>query len=304
MPKRHSPLDEPLAQEASELVGFEVTRTQIEDWREAQILEVTRSGSRPGQYSYAYVPGSPDLAACLARCLRDAREEGRIATLDQATLVCFVRGHRPREVGLRRAYERVYATLGVTPDGGIVSPRDAAKLLSRRASTHPLTRALKAHVERPGDLFSVIENLAAATLGNASELKPQTTAAIFGAFGASEDAIAQAIEHANTPGPSMVERAYAVRSASFEELMEAREFATVSVAVGRRMMELFASELGFHVMIPEGLSDIWNDLSTAVAWVPHVLIRRREIGREEYDATMRTLPGLIEQEFPQLSAET
>src|SRR2546422_344313 len=79
------------------------------------------------------------------------------------------------------------AAVGVGEDAPEVSPR-AVRKLSRRASKHAMTRALKEHVERPGDLPSVLENMAGVSFGKQSLIMPQTASAIAGAFGGSSKA--------------------------------------------------------------------------------------------------------------------
>ncbi len=300
VPKRHSPLDEPLARAASELAGFEITRTQVEDWREKGILEVARSGDRPGRYSYEYVPGTDALAACIGTILKEDRDRRLVPNLDEAVLVCFVRGHRPKEIGLRRAYERMFIGMGVGPEGARLTPRDAAKA-SRRASRAPVLRALKQQVERPSDLPSVLENMAEAAFGFSTTLKPQTIAATFGLFGATPEVI-EAVLRDPSPPPSIISHAEAIRTASMDELEAARDLATIWADALRRTVEPMARDLGFRFSVPEGLPEVWSEVVTAVLWLPHIVRRRRIHGVKEFDATIRGLPAAIAAEFPEADA--
>ena len=294
MGKRHSPHDQPLADEATRIAGFKVSRTQIEDWREASALDLVRSGSRPGEYTYAYAAGSAELAADLAAVLKDMREDGHVPTLDAAILVSFVHEHNPKERGLRKAYDRNYAAMGLDADAR-TTEREATKL-GRRASRHPMTRALKEHVERPGVLPDVLTNLMEVARGLKTTISAQTGTAVGETFGLTKERAEYVYEHMNVPGPSLPDYAAAIRTATFDEMKTARNLANIFVSSLEGMMGLLGRELGLEVTSPEGLPEIFNELLTAIAWIPHAIIKREEKGPDVYDAAIRSIPDYLVQE--------
>lgn len=304
MPKRHSPLDQPLADAAAKIAGVPITRTQIEDWREAGYLEVVRSGDRPGRYTYAYAPRSESLAAYIGAVLHKGRAEGRVPTMEEAVLTAFVLGRLPKESGLRHAYDTMYRRIELAGEQP-PTPKELSRY-SRRATRYPLTRALKEHVERPGDLPSVLENIGALALGQTSTVTPQTAEAIFGAFGLPTEMAKQVLEE--PPRPPMREMPAIISTASLEELVRGRDHAVLFTKVWKNVSGYIASELGFELKVPVGLPDLFSDLMTALFWVPRQILKRRELGAEAHERHMEVLraatPDVLAREFGRTDAKS
>jgi hypothetical protein len=311
MPRAPGQADEAIAREASRLSGLVVSPRQTERWREAGYLSpLERHGRGRGRGSRSEYPeGTTEHAACLASALEQTRY------LDEAALVCFVRGFSLSEAALRKAYRASFERLTTLMERAAPStePWDIAetigRLFARRASSSSSGRRMTARLVEAGkqaQMADVATNLVATALGVA---EPQRlTFESLNAMGPYRDTargIGPMLE--GPPEPSFAGLAEEV---SLERLTETALGATLQalergrddVKLWRSFSAAFAAtatrslgvDFGF-AMLAEVLAD---DFACALVGIPLMVIMRRSHWTEEASA----LFSMMEEQTPVFEA--
>src|SRR5690348_11043440 len=131
--------DRELAEAASGRGPQPISPWQVKRWREAGLFGTTRGwyGQGRGSGPVSYPPQAAAHAACLAENL------AQNLTLNEACLVCFLRGFSPRAQALKRAYAKCFERLTTwlekaagTSDRWEIADV-VARLVSRRAAGLP-----------------------------------------------------------------------------------------------------------------------------------------------------------------------
>ena len=302
-----TPADLELAQAASALAGRPISAWQIKRWREAGLLRTTREfrGRGRGSGPISYPPRSAAHAVCL-----DAALERRM-TLDEACLVCFLRGFSPRERALKRAYSNEYARLArwferAAPGArGPLEVADAVgRLLSRRSAGLPKLRAAKARIRAAGkpasDLAAVLTNVVGAMLGGPVAINRETLNA-FGMgglrtpFGLNNEVLL-ATNDLGLNSFSLPALVRGVADSTLAGLEQARADFLMLREVALRFASVLVRMYGLQL---EELAQLENDhlLATLFA-IPAVLITRRALGEERFATNLEILRG----ELPRLRA--
>lgn len=297
--------DRKLAAAASEIRKQTVSAWQIKRWREGGYLPTRRRflGRGQGSGPVEYPPEAAEHAARLAEALETYR------TLDEANLVCFVRGATPPERSLKRSYAKVYRRLFDWLDKTAASNdswqiADAvASLLSRRSAGIPRLGASRERLRnagrRPGLLRDVLANIISVFLGVAEQVNVDSLVA-FGADGL--------LAPIRTIGPLATRDDFKLDWLRFSAIADAIENATRvelelardSFALLREVARTFASVAGRTEGLQlDALSKVeGDDLAAALIGVPGVILIRRLIGAEQFDATVERFRS----DLPQMHA--
>ena len=299
--------DHELARAATAIGPEPVSPSQVKRWREAAQLPTTRRfhGRGRGSDPVEYTPDAAAHAACLARVLTI------YTRLEEACLVCFMRGFRPPERTLKRDYAQNYNRLTrwlERRSGGATNPWDiadaVAALLSRRAASLPQLRATQQRLRAAGkpksSLREVIANMLAVMLGANVQIHPDTLAALgmqgllapIGALGTlltSDDLKLEWFRLSAFPE--------AVENATLAELEQARDdFTDVS-----RVARAFALSVTriYDIRLDLLVSGFEDELGlAALIGVPGLLLMRRRVGAEQIDKNI----AILRAELPRAEA--
>jgi hypothetical protein len=298
--------DQQLALKATRLGPETVSAWQVKRWREAGLLATSREfrGRGRGSGPAEYPPQAAAHAACLAEVL-----DGTL-TLDEACLVCFLRGFSPRERALKRAYAAGYARITKWVNsvaGGSDNPWTTAdliaRMLSRRSAGLPNVRAAKSRLraagKRPSDLTPVLTNVLSGMLGASGRLHQDSLLAL-GMDGlrtplGTNGPLADADDH-ELSRFSLAALAESVRASALAELEQARDDFVPLREVTVRFGSIVTRTHGLRLdQLDRFASD---DLTAAFIGIPFTMIIRRTLGKERFDANLTTLKD----ELPRLRA--
>jgi hypothetical protein len=298
--------DRELASAATALGNYEVSEWQIKRWREAGLLATVREfkGRGAGSGPVGYPPHAPAHAACLAEVLENN------LTLNEACLVCFLRGFLPRERALKRAYTDSYAQVtgwlrrtAAGSDEPWTVADAAARLLARRSAGLPRLRAardrLRSAGKPPSILSDVLFNVLSAALGQPSRLQPDTLLA----FGM--DGLTTPISPAGSLAEpadleldrySLAELARTAHESALNELEHARDALVVVRTVAVRFVSIVIRTHGLRLDQVEEFGE--DNLLAALLGIPALLILCTALGKEKLDANVEQLRT----ELPRLDA--
>jgi hypothetical protein len=266
-------------------------------------------GDRDSHNGWTRFRGSGHEAAPLAACLAEAL--GRHLRLEEACLVCFLRGCSPPERALRKSYLRCFTRLhrwlervASGSDDPWVVADTVAGLLARRSAGIPQARSartrLRENKERPGRLNDVLANALSVALGAGGQLHKETLLA-FGMEGLLAPLDPSGTPLASTDDlklgwlglPALAEAATVTAEG---ELTEARDAFASLLEVASQFASIFARTRGLRFDLLLQLRT--DELTTALFGVPAALLIRRRLGTELFDHNLQ----LLSRELPRLRA--
>jgi hypothetical protein len=298
--------DEQLAIQATLLGPEAVSAWQVKRWREAGLLATNREfrgrgrGSGPVEY--------PEQAAAHAACLAEVLDGTQ--TLDEACLICFLRGFSPRERALKRAYATGYAritkwvnSVAGDSDNPWTTADLIARMLSRRSAGLPSVRAAKSRLreagKRPSDLAPVLTNVLSGMLGASGQLHDDSLLAL-GMEGLrsplDEDGPLADGDDLQLSRFSLAALAGSVQAAALEELEQARDAFVILREVAVRFGLILTRTHGIRLEQLDLLAR--DDLAAAFIGIPFTLVIRLTLGKDTFNANLETLTG----ELPRLRA--
>jgi hypothetical protein len=231
-------------------------------------------------------------------------------TLNEACLVCFMRGFSPKERALKKAYTDSFAQVtgwlrrtAAGSDEAWTIADAAARLLARRSAGLPKLRAardrLRSAGKPPGVLRDVLFNVLSAALGQPTRLQPDTLLA----FGM--DGLTTPISTAGSLAEptdlelerySLAELARNARESALNDLEQARDAFVVVRTVAVRFVSIVTRTHGLRLDQLDEFAE--DDLLAALLGIPALLILRRALGKEKLDANVEQLRS----ELPRLNA--